>query len=66
MADIFRLSEPGRRLYKCAVCGYVGYWSEGWRWWGSLKDEDEGRDVPCYCPKCQRPSHNPTALEENR
>lgn len=48
------VGEQGKRLYRCRDCGAVDHWKEGWRWFGSIKDLDDGVDVPCFCPKCAK------------
>ena len=44
-----RGGEKPRRVWTCTECGREGFWDEGWSWWGSLQDEDDGmiRHVMC-------------------
>lgn len=41
-----------RFLYKCDDCKTVSAWEEGWSWYGSIKDWDDGEILPTYCPSC--------------
>ena len=33
--------EDARKIWRCAVCGHVGEWSDGWRWFGSFRQLEE-------------------------
>ena len=39
------------RLWRCDECGEKGQWGEGWVWWGSLRDVDDGIVPYVRCPK---------------
>jgi hypothetical protein len=43
----------GRPLHCCCICGNLGLWDDGWSWFGSVKDEDEGKPLAKFCTsKC--------------
>lgn len=47
----------GRDLWTCNECGSVSEWTDAHRWYGSLKQLDDGRKVHVVCsPKCQAAS----------
>jgi hypothetical protein len=29
-------------MHTCCMCGFRGFWTDRWEWFGSLKDEDDG------------------------
>lgn len=45
----------GRHAWRCAACGTVGPWQEGWGGYWSARDEDDGlfadhgRGYPVWC-----------------
>ncbi len=43
-------------IHQCSVCKRRGRWREGWQWYGSLRDIDDGQVVK-VCPDCERPSN---------
>jgi len=42
------------RLQKwtCSKCGISGFWGDGWIWWWSYLDKDNGFVRKILCPKC--------------
>jgi len=38
-----------KRLYKCDICGKVGNWDNNWEWFGSYKDQDNGKPLLYIC-----------------
>lgn len=44
-----------RRRHYCVMCGRVGPWSKRWRWYGSIRNFDDGAGVFKLCsPWCQQ------------
>jgi hypothetical protein len=47
--------NDGRHAWRCAGCGKVGPWQDGWGWYGSALQEDDGvfadhgRGYPVWC-----------------
>lgn len=33
--------NSGAREYYCNVCGRIDNWGKGWRWYGSIKEQEE-------------------------
>lgn len=46
---------PDTKLYRCEVCHKVEWWTDEWRWFGSLLDQENNPlDIPTLCSeKCQ-------------
>ncbi len=42
--------------HTCSTCGKVDAWLDGWCWYGSYNDLDEGNPVPKYCSTECRPA----------
>lgn len=43
-----------RRLYRCDNCSKTSAWEDGWAWYGSYRDLDDGESVLCMCsPECR-------------
>ena len=36
-------------IHQCSVCGARDAWREGWQWYGSYKDMDEGKPILKMC-----------------
>lgn len=37
------------RLHTCAACAKLAPWDEGWSWYGSYADIDDGKPVAKFC-----------------
>jgi hypothetical protein len=42
------------KVHECAACRSVGPWSDGWAWWGSYNDIDDGKEVVKTCSEACR------------
>lgn len=52
-----KVFESTDRVYRCDECGSLSTWTDEHRWYGSLKQLDDGRKLHIVCsPKCQRAS----------
>lgn len=50
------LAPRNVKLWTCSVCGHVGEWTGEWRWYGSMRDMDDGRwdRITVVCsPECR-------------
>ncbi len=57
------LAEPARKVWRCAVCGTTGGWSDGWRWFGSFRQvEETGAPEFVVCSKACRSLADPATL----
>lgn len=45
---------PGKRIWQCGECGRFGNWGQGWMWFGSYADMDEGNYAVTCSDKCRR------------
>ena len=45
-----RQTPDGRALHACCLCDKVAPWSDGWRWYGSYREEEEGWPIMKFCP----------------
>ena len=51
------------REHRCDGCGKVAPWDKGWRWWGSLSEDDEDiRRWTACSPECM--AKMPVALRD--
>ncbi len=55
----------GRKRYRCRICGNEDYWKEGWIWWGSDRDMDDGVEPFVQCPKHPVDGRGPHAAVES-
>lgn len=39
------------RVHACSGCGQSWPWDEGWRWFGSWQDVEDGKDVTVFCSR---------------
>ena len=47
-------THKGKKVHQCSVCGHVGTWDDGWSWYGSYLDQEDGKPVVYMCSKkCQ-------------
>jgi len=44
--------KKGRLVWMCSKCCISGFWGDGWIWWGSYLDTDNGFVRKVLCPKC--------------
>lgn len=50
-----RKSLDGKQLHSCVVCEKLEPWSDDWKYWGSVKDVDDGVAVAKFCSdKCRK------------
>lgn len=48
------IDTNNKQLYKCDICGKVGNWTDGWQWFGSYKDWEDGEILLYTCSsKCR-------------
>ena len=48
------IKTNSKRLYKCDVCGKVENWNNEWQWFGSYKDQEDGKPILYVCSvKCR-------------
>lgn len=40
MTSQLKHTADGRRIHTCSVCGVRDVWSDKWRWYGSIADQD--------------------------
>lgn len=59
------INHYGQRVCKCSVCGYQSVWQPSWSWYGSLRDEDDGKPVDAVCSDGCKAKYKP-ALKEKR
>lgn len=45
-----RRTPEGRALHACCLCDKVGPWTDGWRWYGSYREHEDGVPVMKFCP----------------
>jgi hypothetical protein len=36
-------------MHTCSICGFRGFWTDRWAWYGSLKDDEEGSPIIKTC-----------------
>jgi hypothetical protein len=49
-----RKADSGRLLHCCCICGRLDTWGEGWSYYGSYRELEDGIPVPKFCsPACQ-------------
>lgn len=51
-----------RQRHRCTICGIEGAWSDAWQWFGSYKDQDEGKPVLKTCSAACRKGMSASAL----
>lgn len=42
------------RLHSCDACGSVGPWTDSWLWFGSYKNQDDGKKIVKTCSEACR------------
>jgi hypothetical protein len=52
-----RAMRGQKQLHKCCVCGICAEWGDGWVWFGSLRDADEGAIKKFCSPDCRQQSN---------
>ncbi len=45
---------PLNRLHLCAACGLSDAWGPTWEWYGSLRDEDDGKAIKSCSAACRQ------------
>ena len=40
-----------RQVHTCSICGKTGFWDDNWRWYGSWKEIDDGKNPIKICSK---------------
>jgi hypothetical protein len=49
---------PAGRIHRCDICGRIAAWDDGWRWYGSLLDAEDGdAGVLFICSDACRAEH---------
>lgn len=41
--------QPTGRVHTCSTCRTVSVWTDGWSWFGSYKEIDDGKPVLKFC-----------------
>ena len=44
-----RLFPANKKVHTCSTCGKQDIWGEGWQWYGSWKDIDDGKEITKTC-----------------
>lgn len=57
---------PSGLAWLCNGCGHRGIWNENWSWYGSLKELEDGDDLPTFCSDTCRPDAGGLALLRRR
>jgi len=48
------VKDLNKKLYRCDVCKKVENWNDGWQWFGSDNDLDNGKPILYTCSdKCR-------------
>lgn len=41
--------EDRKRIHTCSICRRKDTWGPTWSWFGSIKEEEDGKPVPKFC-----------------
>jgi hypothetical protein len=56
-----RRDAGGRLLHCCCICGRLAPWGDGWSYYGSYKDLEDGTPVPKFCSEVCKAKGGPDA-----
>jgi len=57
---------PSGRVWLCNGCGHSGVWTDEWCWFGSLRELEDGDELPTFCSAACRPAASDLALIRQR
>lgn len=41
--------KSSKQIHQCCICKRFGVWEKGWKWYGSLQDQEDGEEIFKTC-----------------